>query len=250
MVSSLPSLRVRLQVRNIRRRRRRRRAQQVVQNPLAALHHRRAVRVGRHRQDAALPQQAAAIRIGQRHLAELRAVDIRDAVVLRQALIEERVVRVQQIQHAAVFAQDVLEEQLGLLLEALAQAFVELGEDVRDRASAAPDCECRATARRNSTTSALRRADRPAAGVPAGRARPGPSACLFGQVQQLVVGNAAPQEEGEPRRQFQIADAVHAAGRAARGSCSMRNRKSGETSIARSAFSMPKSKSRSSRPLR
>ncbi len=44
--------------------------------------------IGGHGEDAALAQQAAAIRIGQSHAAELRAVDVRDAVVLGQALVQ------------------------------------------------------------------------------------------------------------------------------------------------------------------
>ena len=39
---------------------------------------------------------------------------------------------------------------------------------------------------------------------------------LRGEVEQLVVGNAAPEEERQPRRQLEIADAVHRAGRDAR----------------------------------
>ena len=46
-----------------------------------------------------------------RHAAELRAVDVRDAVVLGQALIQERVVGVQQIEQAAVLADDAVDEQ-------------------------------------------------------------------------------------------------------------------------------------------
>ena len=61
----------------LRRRRGRRGAQQVLQNPFAALHHGRPVGIRGHRQNAALPQQPAAVRIGQRHTAELRSVNIR-----------------------------------------------------------------------------------------------------------------------------------------------------------------------------
>ena len=57
------------------------------------------------------------------------------------------------------------------------------------------------------------------------------------KLEQLIVGNAAPQEERQPRGQLEIADRVGLARRRARaGSCSTRNRKSGETSIASSAF--------------
>ena len=53
----------------------------------------------------------------QRHAAELRAVDVRDAVVLGQPLVDERVIRRQQIEDAAIFVDDAVEEQLDLALE-------------------------------------------------------------------------------------------------------------------------------------
>ena len=65
-----PCLAVLLQRRHIRRRRRRRRAEQVLEHPFAAHDRRRAVRIRRHRQDAALPEQAAARAVvGQRRRA-------------------------------------------------------------------------------------------------------------------------------------------------------------------------------------
>ena len=45
----------------------------------------------------------------ERDAAEAAAVDVRDAVVLGEPLVEERVVGAQQVEHAAVFAQDALE---------------------------------------------------------------------------------------------------------------------------------------------
>jgi hypothetical protein len=44
--------------------------------------------------------------------------------VLRQTLVDERVVGGQQIEDAAILAQDALEEQLGLALETLPQLVV------------------------------------------------------------------------------------------------------------------------------
>ena len=49
---------VRLERRHVGRRRRRRRPQQGLQHPLPAQHHRRPIRVGRHRQQARMAQQA------------------------------------------------------------------------------------------------------------------------------------------------------------------------------------------------
>ena len=89
------------QRRHVRRRRRRRRAEQGLEHPLAALHRRRAVRVRGDDQDAAVAEQAAARLVGHRHAAEVAAGHARDAVVARQALVDERVVGRQQVEHAA-----------------------------------------------------------------------------------------------------------------------------------------------------
>ena len=80
------------------RRRQRRRVQQVRDDVFPAQHRRRAVGHRRHRQDAAVAEQAAPVRIGHRHAAEARAVDAADAVVPRQPLVDERVVGVEQVE--------------------------------------------------------------------------------------------------------------------------------------------------------
>ena len=56
------------------------------------------------------------------------AVDVRDAVVLGEPLVDERVIRRQQIEHAAIFVDDAVEEQLDFALERLAQVVVEIRE--------------------------------------------------------------------------------------------------------------------------
>ena len=53
----------------------------------------------------------------ERHAAELIAAHVRDAVVQREPLVHEGVVRRQQIEHAAVLAEDAVDEQLHLLAE-------------------------------------------------------------------------------------------------------------------------------------
>ena len=61
---------------------------------------------------------------------------------------------------------------------------------------------------------ARRRADRPASAAPAARASPGPSSAPRRRhVEQLVVRDAAPQEERQPRRQLEIAEPVRGARR-------------------------------------
>ena len=53
------------------------------------------------------------------------AGDVRDAVVPREPLVDERVVGGQQVEHAAILADDAVEEQLGLALHRLGQRVVE-----------------------------------------------------------------------------------------------------------------------------
>src|SRR4029077_20362191 len=98
-----------------------RRADEVLENPLAAAHGGCPVGVGRDRQDAAMAKQSAAVLVSDRDAPVLAAVDIRNAVVPRQALIHERVVGRQQLEDTPVVVKDALEEQLCFPLEPLAQ---------------------------------------------------------------------------------------------------------------------------------
>ncbi len=60
-----------------------------------------------------MAEQAAARAIGrQRHAAEVIALDVRQAVEPRDALVDERVVGAQQIERAAVLLHDAAEEEL------------------------------------------------------------------------------------------------------------------------------------------
>ena len=72
----------------------------------------------------------------ERHAPELAAVDVRDAVVLRQPLVDERVVRGQQIDDAPILADDAVEQQLHFAAHRLPQRIVEVGIDHRQRADA------------------------------------------------------------------------------------------------------------------
>src|SRR2546423_1889203 len=82
------------------------------------------------------PPSAGALALGiapERHPAKAAAKDVRDAVVLRQSLVDEGVVRAHELGDAAVLAQDALHEQLGLAAEGLAEVVVEVGEQARVR---------------------------------------------------------------------------------------------------------------------
>src|SRR5262249_41415702 len=128
------------------------------------------------------------------------------------ALVEERVVGAQQVEHAAIFPQLIFDEELGLLLEGLAQVVVEIRERIGvglDRVHVANeeplaeeirDERVRLRIRQHPAHLALER----------GRVL---QLAAFRRGQQRLVWNAAPQEERQPRRELEVADAVDRAAR-------------------------------------
>src|SRR5690606_15239604 len=98
-------------------------------------HRRRACRVGSHRQQGALAQQAAAhghFR-AEFHTTELRTVDVGDAVVLGQPLVDVGVVGGQQVEDAAILVNDAAEEQFDLAPVGVTQGAVEVREQFHHR---------------------------------------------------------------------------------------------------------------------
>ena len=112
-----------------RRRWRRGRAQQLLEHPLAAQHRAGPPRVrgqGQHRRHA---EHAAAAAVLQLDAAELGAGHPVDAVVLRQRLVEVRVVGIEQLEDRPILAEDGVEEGDGLLDHRVAQLGRVLGEE-------------------------------------------------------------------------------------------------------------------------
>ena len=168
--------------------------------------------------------------------AEVAAAHVRDAVVLRQPLVEERVVRRQQVEHAAVLAEDAVDEELGLALPS-PRAASRRNPGTAPRRAASPRCRADTATAPRSSSPATR--DRGSASM---RRTCCSSDCRILQpardrrVEQLVVRDAAPQEERQPRRELEIADAVGDAGRQrSPGRRSMRNRNCELTSSRSSA---------------
>ena len=192
-----------------RRRRRHRSRQNVLEQPLAANRGRRAMRIGRNRQDARLAEQTPAVRVGERHSPEVAAVDPRNPIVTGQLLVEERVVRGQEIHDAAVFLQLALEEQLGLAHERRAEVVVEPGEaPVRVRrqqphvANLQPlteevphQCLARARIRQHAPHLPIEHAG--VVQLAANR-----------EIEQLIIGNAAPEEKRQARCELDVGKAV------------------------------------------
>ena len=129
-----------------------------------------------------------------------------------EPLVDERVVRGQQIDDVAILAHDAFEEQFRLAPETLPQLVVPVGIEHAVRRGRRQIPQVQQLLRR-SFPPARRIEDRRACAAPAARAPSGllqPS--LAGHVDQLVVRNAAPQEERQARGQFQVADAIGSPG--------------------------------------
>ena len=206
-----------LQRRHVGRRRRGRRPQQRLQHPLAAQHHRRPVGVGGHGQQARVAQQPVPAVVLPAVAAEPAAVDVRDAVVAGELLVQERVVRPQQLRDRTVPAHLTLEEQLRLPHHRAAQRVVEAGEQraVRVLRMDVADLQpLTGEVVREPRGAAVRQQAPHLPGEGLGVAQ----AARLRQVEQLVVRDALPQEERQPRGQLQVAQRVDAARpRAGRG---------------------------------
>src|SRR6185295_3100709 len=90
---------------HVRRRSSRGRSENIVQNKCASKYEGSTVRIGRHHQQSALSKDAVSFRIGQRDAPHLSATNIGDSIVGGEAFIQERIVRSEQIQHAAVIVE-------------------------------------------------------------------------------------------------------------------------------------------------
>ena len=227
------------QCRDVERRVGRRRAEQAVQYPGATQHGRGAIGIRGQHQDGALSQQAVARLVVERHATEVAALDRLDAVVHRQALVEEGVVRRQQLDHAAIAAQDAVDEQPQLLLEH--RAGIQQAARVGELASVRGDLvqlgeveplEREIVAQRLGPRVGKHPAHLSGQHVGIAEARFG------GELQELLIRQAAPQEEGQTRRQLQIAQRASPAGRVSgfRPIEEMRARQDRAERIAHAAF--------------
>ncbi len=197
-----------LERRNVGRRRRWRRAKQIGEQPAATHRDRRAVGIGRDGQHARLAEEASACAVGERDPPEMVAVDIAKAVMCRQPLVEKRIVGGQQLHHAAVVVELAADEQLRLLLPSRRAGSRRIPDRARCRERRRRSCSSSSQRLAKWSTSAFERGSRSmrctcrssATGsfsVPANRRR-----------SQLVVWNAAPEKERQPRGQVEIADAI------------------------------------------
>src|SRR4029453_7103226 len=96
------------------------------QNPLASSHRRSSIDDGRHEQDASLTEQAPSSIALKSDATEPASVHVGDTVVPGQPLIDECVIRFEEVHDAAVFANNTFQEQFRLAAERLTQVVIEL----------------------------------------------------------------------------------------------------------------------------
>ena len=147
------------------RRRRQRRRPAFLEHPLAALHRRGAVRRRGDRQHAAVTEQPAPRFVGERDAPEPAAADVRDAVVPREPLVDERVVRLEQSRRCCgPRARSLSNSSSVSRCNDAAQVAVELG---RRRAATSSSCAQQQPLAGEVVARARRRADRRACAAPA-----------------------------------------------------------------------------------
>ncbi len=130
----------------------------------------------------------------------------------REALVEEREVGAEQIERAAVLVEVRLEEEIGFLLKGLAEIVFEVGKGIGVRRVRAqvPDVEPLAGEVADEGAGARIREHPTDLPLDAGGRL---QLSLFRGLQQRIVRDAAPQEEGEARGQLDVADSVRRRGR-------------------------------------
>jgi hypothetical protein len=117
--------------RDIGRRGRGRRAQKLFQNPFTADRRRRPVGIGGHRQNARLSEQPMPRVVFQCDAAKFRTVNTFDSVMLRQALVYKGVVRIQNIDDAAIFTDHAFDQKFRFALQGVSKILVEIREGDR-----------------------------------------------------------------------------------------------------------------------
>ena len=139
-----------------------------------------------------MAKQAAARIVLHRDTPEVAAIDARHTVVASQPLVQKGVVGAQQVEDAAILADDALEEQLRLAAHRATQVVVEVREEIAVRLHAADVAQLQPLAGEVGD-------QRTGLGIrqhPADlRIERGLQPATFGAGQQRLVGNAAPEEE-------------------------------------------------------
>ena len=149
------------------------------------------------------PKQSAPLFLLHAHATEVTAVHVRNPVVAREPLVHEGVVGIQQVEDAAVLAHDALEEELRLGAEAVSKLVVEVREVARIRDVALQVPQHQPLAREVVDERARPRIGEHAAHLLLEHRRPAQPA-LCGCIEQLIVGDRAPEEERQPRGELEV----------------------------------------------
>ena len=139
----------------------------------------------------------------ERDAAKVITVDIWNAVVTGQPLIQECVVGRQQFHHIAIVTQLTLDEKFGLAQERLAQVVVELGKRIGVRRHRAQVAQIQPLSGKVFDQGRRPRIGQHPPHLATQHIRFTQRSPL-GQCQQFVVRNTAPQEERQSRRQLHI----------------------------------------------
>ena len=158
-----------------------------------------------------MPQQAAALVVGVGDLLEAGAGDSGDAVVPGQALVGEGVVGGQHLQDGTVLLHEVVEEEFGLAVHRVGQRLVEVGVCQRVGVDLLQILQAQPLCGEAGGKGFGARVRQEAAGLPLEFGGVGEGAGP-GQLQELVVGRRAPEEEGQPGREIRVGDPVDAVG--------------------------------------
>ncbi len=149
-------------------------------------------------------QSAARTVVRQLDTAEVAAAYAVDPVVAREALVQERVARIEQLEHAAILTQHVLEQELRLAAKSRAQVGVEpkvLRQGVVELAQLEPlACKVLDERRGARVCEHAPHLTLERRGLVQRSRRRG--------LQQLVVGDAAPEEERQARGERKVVDAI------------------------------------------
>src|SRR5687768_3388228 len=130
-----------------------------------------------------------------RHAPEMAAVDVGNAVVPGKSFVEERVVRPDQIHHAAIFADDAVDKELSFFPETFAHVVVEFGEPAcarHERIEVAQPQPLTRKIRRQILRPWIRKHPASLLLELFGPAQPAANR----RIEQLIVWNAAPQKKG------------------------------------------------------
>src|SRR5262249_3866829 len=116
---------------HVRRRRWRRRAEHVVEDQPSTQHGGRANGQRLERQDTSMAQQAASRTSLGGHALKAASVEVWNSVVASQAVVDERVIRREELDKPAILPNLTQNEELRFLPEGVTQIVVEVGEDLQ-----------------------------------------------------------------------------------------------------------------------